>query len=147
MGRGKEKKEKKPETIENEARRKYEVVWELGRLRRRLISSSGQTSEVRDGKGARGRKVLAVGKKRTLDGLGEPGEPAGSEASLHDGLGEPRKTAEKKEKKQTNKIGKVVEQNESESQSQISQIIRKGIKSSKRHNPGELEGEVKDTQA
>ena len=93
--------------------------------------------------------MLAVGKKRTLDGLGEPGEPAGSEASLHDGLGEPRKTAEKKEKKQTNKIGKVVEQNESESQSQISQvgIIRKGIKSSKRHNPGELEGEVKDTQA
>ena len=71
MGRGKEKKEKKPETIEKEERRKYEVVWELGRLRRRLISSSGQTSEVQDWEGERERKLLAVGKKRTLDGLGE----------------------------------------------------------------------------
>ena len=103
MGRKKEKKEKKLETIENKERRKYEVVWELGRLRRRLISSSGQTSEVRDGKGARGRKVLAVGKKRTLDGLGEPGEPAGRDASLHDGLGEPRKPAGKRKEKKKDK--------------------------------------------
>ena len=88
---------------------------------------------------------MSEGKKRTLDGLGEPGEPAGSEASLHDVLGEPRKTDEKK---QINKIRKVVEQNESESQNQRSQggIIGKGIKSSKRHKPGELEEEVKDTQ-
>ena len=46
--------------------------------------------------GERAKKLLAVGKKRTLDGLGEPGEPAGRDASLHDGLGEPRKPAGKR---------------------------------------------------